>query len=123
MGSPGEHLWEHGAPQTLPVETLGANERARGPGSYLPCCSASAHRLRATSAQASTAPCRVCRSGLCVSDSRRGSTAEDTWERPSDSRFQIQPPVTCPVTIREDYGTGRLVSRSLNWNQVPTHPT
>lgn len=47
-------------------------------GSYLPCCVASVCRLRATSAQASTAPCRVCRSGLCVIDSRRGNTAKHT---------------------------------------------
>lgn len=28
-----------------------------------------------------TAPCRVCRSGLCVIDSRRGNTAKAQWER------------------------------------------
>ena len=42
--------------------------------SYLFSCTASVHRLWATSAQASTAPCRVCRSGLRVIDSRRGKT-------------------------------------------------
>lgn len=42
---------------------------------YLSSCFSRVRRLRAISAQASTAPCRVCRSGLCAIDSRRGKTA------------------------------------------------
>ena len=48
---------------------------------YLSSCTASLYRPRVTSAQASTAPCRVCRSRLCVTDSRRGRTAKDRGRR------------------------------------------
>ena len=45
--------------------------------SHLSSCTASRYKPRASSAQASTAPCRVCRSRLCVFDSRQGRTAND----------------------------------------------
>lgn len=49
----------------------------RGHVSHLSSCTASRYKPRASSAQASTAPCRVCRSRLCVFDSRQGRTAND----------------------------------------------
>lgn len=58
------------------VEQSLGDSAGEGPGSaYLRCCTARLCRLRVTSAQASTAPCRSCRSELCTMDSSRGRTA------------------------------------------------
>lgn len=88
MGSPREDRGPRTDAVRRTEHTTGTNE-----GSYLPCCVASVCRLRATSAQASTAPCRVCRSGLCVIDSRRGNTAKHTvGEARGDCQTRVQDP-------------------------------
>lgn len=68
---------------------------ARDCFAYLPSCIASPQRLRVTSAQASTAPCRVCRSGLCVMDSRRGKTAKDRAGHTSGEHLNTPPGEGC----------------------------